>query len=184
VERRMVLIQALEYAEGARRMAAVMNAAAELESDVETRLILVQAVDGYRLADAPSRQAFFRAVESLDSDVERRLVLHAVADQGLAEGDGREAYFRVVGGLESDVERRLVLSSLLDESDNEATVISVLHSAAEMDSDTEKRLVLFQVPAASLRSPRVTAAYREVVEAMESDSERGLALRRLIDRGR
>jgi hypothetical protein len=48
-----------------------------------------------------------------------------------------------------------------------------------MDSDLEQRIVLTQVPASLLRSPRVTAAYRAVVDRMGSDHERAIALQRL-----
>jgi hypothetical protein len=183
-ETRLVLVHALEQANGGGRVAALLNAAVGMHSDTETRLVLNAVSARHRLADAASRQAFFRAVDGMESDTEVRLVLNAVADQRLAEGDGRDAFFRVVGGLRSDVERRLVLSPVLDGDPSEATVVSALHAAREMGSDVEKRLVLSQVPRSMLRAGRVTAAYRQVVDAMRSDTERRIALRRLADGGR
>lgn len=183
-ETRLVLFEAVNRAEGSGRLAALLGAATRMDSDVETRLVLNRVSERHRLADAASRQAFFRAVEGMDSDVERRLVLNAVANQQLANGDGREAFFRAVGEMESDVERRLVLSAVLGHSPSEATVVGALHSAREMSSDVEKRLVLTQVPRSMLRDGRVTAAYRAVVDAMRSDTERRIALNRLADGGR
>lgn len=180
-ERRLVLVQAVDRAEGAGRLAALLNAAVGMDSDTETRLVLIRVTERHRLMDAASRQAFFRAVDGMDSDTERRLVLIAVAEQRLAEGEGREAFFRAVSGMESDLERRLVLSSVLARDPAEATVVSALQAARGMSSDLEKRLVLSQVPRSMLRSGRVTAAYREVVDAMRSDSERRIALRHLAD---
>jgi hypothetical protein len=153
-------------------------------SDTETRLVLNRVAERHRLADAASRQAFFRAVGGMDSDTEIRLVLNAVAEQNLADGDARDAFFRAVGGMSSDVERRLVLASVLGHDPSEAAVVGALNSAAGMNSDVEKRLVLFQVPSGMLRNGRVTAAYRRVVYGMGSDTERGLALRRLAGGGR
>jgi hypothetical protein len=183
-ETRLVLVEAVDQAQGAGRLAALLSAAERMDSDVETRLVLNRVTERHRLADADSRQAFFRTAGGMSSDVETRLVLNAVAEQGLANGEGREGFFRVVDGMGSDVERRLVLSSVLERDPPEATVVSALHGARGMRSDTERRLVLFQVPASMLRNPRVTTAYRQVVDAMGSDSERGLALRRLAGGGR
>ncbi|HEX6038319.1 hypothetical protein [Longimicrobium sp.] len=178
-ETRLVLNEAVDHADGVGRLAALLDAAVGMESDTETRLVLNHVAQRRRLEDAASRAAFFRAVGGMESDTETRLVLNAVADQRLAEGEGREAFFGAVNGIGSDVERRLVLSSVLDDEPSEATVVAALRSAGAMDSDMEKRLVLMQVPSSMLRSQRVTAAYRQVVEAMDSDTERGLALRRL-----
>jgi hypothetical protein len=180
-ETRLVLVEAAEHAGGGGRLAALLNAAVRMDSDTETRLVLIRVGERHRLADAASRQAFFRAVGGIQSDVETRLVLISVADQQLANGDGREAFFRAVGGMDSDVERRLVLSSVLSHRPTEATVVSALSSTREMGSDVEKRLVLSQVPSSMLRNRRVTAAYRGVVDAMRSDSERRIALSRLVD---
>ncbi len=183
-ETRLVLSEAVPYASGTGRLAALLNAAVGMDSDTETRLVLNRVAERHRLADAASRDAFFRAVQGMDSDTEVRLVLNAVADQHLANGDGRAAFFRAVGGMSSDVERRLVLSAVLSRDPSEAAVLGALGSAAAMHSDVEKRLVLFQVPPSLLRSGRVSAAYRRVVDGMGSDTERGLALRRLAGGGR
>jgi hypothetical protein len=182
-ETRLVLSEAVDHASGAGRLAALLDAAVGMDSDTETRLVLNRVADRHRLADAASRDAFFRAVGGIGSDTETRLVLIAVADQRLAEG-GREAYFRAVDGIGSDTERRLVLTSVLERDPSEATVVGALRSAAGMRSDVEKRLVLMQVPSSMLRAGRVTSAYRQVVDAMRSDHERGLALRRLAASGR
>ena len=183
-ETRLVLVEAVDQANGGGRLAALLDAAVGMESDTETRLVLIRAAERHRLADAAARQAFFRAVGRIRSDTEARLVLISVADQRLAEGDGREAFFRAVSGIESNVERRLVLTSVLGQRPSEATVVSALQSARGMSSDVEKRLVLSQVPSSMLRNGRVTAAYRGVVGAMRSDSERRIALNRLVDGGR
>ncbi|HEY0017314.1 MAG TPA: hypothetical protein VGC13_13470 [Longimicrobium sp.] len=179
VETRLVLTQAADRAGGGARLAALLRAAEGIDSDVETRLVLTHVSRRHRLADAASREAFFRAVGGLESDVERRLVLNAVADERLAEGPSREAFFRAVGEMDSDVERRLVLSQVMRGDAPEATVIAAIHSAGQMSSDVEKRLVLTQVPSAHLRGARVASAYRRVAEAMRSQTERRLALRRL-----
>lgn len=183
-ERRLVLIDAVGHADDAGRVAAVLGAAQGMDSDTETRLVLIRVTERHRLEDAASRQAFFRAVEGMSSDLERRLVLNVLAEQNVANGEGREAFFRVLGAMDSDTERRLVLSSVLARDPSEAAVVSALQSARQMGSDTERRLVLFQVPSSMLRNPRVTTAYRQVVDAMGSDTERGLALRRLASGGR
>lgn len=180
-ETRLVLMEAVDQAGGSGRLAALLGAAARMDSDVETRLVLNQVAQRQRLADGPSRQAFFRAVEGMRSDVEVRLVLTAVADQQLANGDGREAFFRVVDGMGSDVERRLVLSTVLAQAPSSATVVGALRSAGEMGSDVEKRLVLGHVPRSMLRDRQVMAAYRAVVDGMRSDGERRIALSRLVD---
>lgn len=182
-ETRLVLMDAVDQAEGAGRLAALLGAAEGMDSDVETRLVLNRVTDRRRVADGAALQAFFRVVEGMSSDVERRLVLSSAVEQGLADGEGRDAFFRALDRMGSDVERRLVLSSVLSRGPSEATVVGALNSARQIGSDTERRLVLFQVPSSMLRNPRVTAAYRRVVDAMGSDTERGMALRRLAGGG-
>lgn len=184
VETRLVLMEAVERAGDGRRMAAVLQAARRIDSDVETRLVLRRVAEHGRLADASTREAFFDVVDGIHSDVERRLVLNAAAGHGVADGPSRDAFFRAVGAMRSDVERRLVLANVLRGDAPEATVVAALASAAEMRSDVEKRLVLSAVPGARLGSPRVAAAYRRVIDAMRSDTERRIALRRLADGGR
>jgi hypothetical protein len=183
-ETRLVLVEAVDQADGGGRLAALLNAAVGMDSDTETRLVLIRVTERHRLANAASRAAFFRVVGGIQSDVESRLVLISVAEQQVANGEGREAFFRAVGGLDSDVERRLVLTSVLGRQPSESTVVDALQSAREMGSDVEKRIVLSQVPSSMLRNRRVTGAYREVVDAMRSDSERRIALSRLVDGGR
>lgn len=183
VETRLVLTHATDHARDGARLAALLRAAEGIDSDVETRLVLNHVSRQHRLADAASREAFFRAVGGMGSDVERRLALNAVADERLADGGSREAFFRAVGQMDSDVERRLVLSQVMRGDTPEATVVAAIQSAGQMNSDVEKRLVLTQVPSTHLRSARVASAYRRVVDAMRSDTERRIALRRL-DGGR
>jgi hypothetical protein len=179
VETRLVLTNATGRARDGARLAALLRAAEGIDSDVETRLVLTHVARHHRLADGATREAFFRVVGGMGSDVERRLVLNAVIDDRMAEGSSRDAFFRAVGAMDSDVERRLVLSQLMRGDAPESTVVSAIHSAGQMSSDVEKRLVLSQVPTAHLRSARVVAAFRRVLDGMSSDSERRIALRRL-----
>lgn len=176
-ETRLVLTEAAAQAGDGARLAALLRAAEGMDSDVETRLVLSHVAGRHRLTDTAARDAFFRVVAGMSSDVERRLVLNAVTDA--ADGGGRDAFFRAVNEFDSDVERRLVLSRVLREDAPEATVLAAIAAAGEMRSDVEKRLVLSAVPAARLRSPRVAAAYRRVAQAMSSDTERRLVMRRL-----
>lgn len=178
VETRLVLMEAVDRAGDGARVASVLRAAQGIDSDVETRLVLNRVTERHRLADAASRDAFFRAVAGMGSDVERRLVLTGAADERLARGPSREAFFRAVSEFDSDVERRIVLTRILDDA-SEATSIAAIVSAGEMGSDVEKRIVLSQVPATQLRSARVAAAYRRVADAMRSDVERRMVMRRL-----
>jgi hypothetical protein len=175
-ERRIVLVHAMEHARGEGAMRAILEAAGEMDSDMETRIVLHHALDRGRLAGG-AQHAFFRAVEGMDSDMERRIVLTRWLERGGGTPDA--AFFRALDAMDSDMERRIVLTQLLRGASSEATTVAALHSAARMDSDMEKRIVLAQVPAAQLRNGRVTAAYRAVVDRMDSDQERGIALRRL-----
>jgi hypothetical protein len=175
VDRRMVLVNAMEHARGEGAMQAILEAAGGMDSDVETRFVLHRALDRGRLAGG-AQQAFFRAVDGMDSDVERRMVLTRWLERG---GTADAAFFRALDGVDSDVERRIVLTQVLRGAPAEASTVAALHSAGRMDSDMEKRIVLAQVPAAQLRNGRVTAAYRAVVDRMGSDHERAIALQRL-----
>lgn len=180
VETRLVLMEAVDQASDATRIAAVLRAAQGIDSDVETRLVLTRVTERHRFSDSASRDAFFRTVGGLGSDVERRIVLTGAADERLADGPSREAFFRAVHEFDSDVERRIVLTQVL-RNVSEATAISAIQSAGEMNSDVEKRIVLTQVPSSRLRTARVAATYRRVAVAMRSDVERRMVMRRLDD---
>ena len=177
VERRIVLVHAMEHARGDGAMPAILNAAGEMDSDVETRIVLHRALERGAVTGA-ARTAFLRAVDGIGSDVERRIVLTRWVERGMG-GEADAGFFRAVDGMDSDVERRIVLTRVLDRSPSQATIVAALNSAARMDSDVEKRMVLMRVPDSQLRNPRVTAAYRAVVDRMNSDHERSTALRRL-----
>ena len=179
MERRIVLVHALEHARGEGAMQAILEAAGGLDSDMETRIVLHRALERGPLPGG-AQQAFFRAVDGMNSDMERRIVLTRWLERG---GTPDAAFFRALDGIDSDMERRIVLTQLLRGSPGEASTVAALHSAARMDSDMEKRIVLGQVPAAQLRNQRVTAAYRAVVERMDSDHERAIALQRLARGG-
>jgi hypothetical protein len=178
VETRLVLMEAVDQAGDATRIAAVLRAAEGIDSDVETRLVLTRVTERHRLSDSASRDAFFRAVGGLGSDVERRIVLTGAADERLADGPSREVFFRAVHEFDSDVERRIVLTQVLRDA-SEATSIAAIQSAGEMNSDVEKRIVLTAVPSSRLHTARVAAAYRRVADAMRSDVERRMVMRRL-----
>ena len=177
VETRLVLTQVTQrhrLADAASRDA-FFRAVGGMRSDVERRIVLTGAADG-RLADGPSRDAFFRVVDAFDSDVERRIVLTQVLRD--ASEATTLAAVRATGEMSSDVERRIVLTQILRDA-SEATAIAAIQSAGGMNSDVEKRIVLTQVPSSRLRSARVAAAYRRVADAMRSNSERQMVMRRL-----
>jgi hypothetical protein len=175
MERRIVLVHAMEHARGEGAMQAILEAAGGLDSDMETRIVLHRALERGRLPGG-AEHAFFRAVDGMESDMERRIVLTRWLERG---GASDAAFFRALDEMDSDMERRIVLTQVLRGSPGEAATVAALHSAARMDSDMEKRIVLGQVPADHLRNRRVTAAYRAVVDRMDSDHERAIALRRL-----
>ncbi|HEX8394095.1 MAG TPA: hypothetical protein VF665_17260 [Longimicrobium sp.] len=178
-ERRLVLTHAIEHGASGRNMAALLEAAGGMESDTETRLVLTSALSGNRL-DASSRAAFFRVVDGIGSDVERRLVLTSMIRRGMDDG-AVSGVAAAVGRMRSDTERRLVLSNLLDSGLTPAQTAVALGAVMPMRSDAEKRIVLSQVPSAQFRDSRVNAAYRRVLDSMSSDSERSIALRRLVN---
>ena len=174
-ERRIVLIHAMEHERGEGAMRAILDAAGGMDSDTETRIVLHHALARGPLT-GEAQQAFFRSMDRMESDLERRIVLTRWVERGGA-ADG--AFFGTLDRIESDLERRIVLTQLLRGSPSEASTVAALHSAAKMDSDLEKRIVLTQVPAGQFRNRRVTAAYRAVVDRMHSDHERAIALQRL-----
>jgi hypothetical protein len=144
-----------------------------MSSDVETRLVLVEAAgqarDGARMA------ALLRAAEGMESDVETRLVLNHVSSRGrLPEGAARDAFFRVVGGMSSDVERRLVLNAVTDAADGTSRD-AFFRAVDAFDSDVERRLVLSQVLRDDTPEATVIAAIAAAGE-MNSDVEKRLVL--------
>lgn len=145
-----------------------------MDSDVETRLVLFEAVD--RAGDGARMAAVLRAAERIDSDVETRLVLNRVTQRHrLADAAARDAFFRAVGGMGSDVERRLVLHEVADDGLADGPSRDAFFRAvAAFDSDVERRLVLSRVLGDA--SETTTIAAIQSAGGMDSDVEKRLVL--------
>jgi hypothetical protein len=143
-------------------------------SDVETRLVLMEAVD--RAGDGARMTSVLRAAEHIDSDVETRLVLNRVTERHrLSDAASRDAFFRAVGGLGSDVERRIVLTAVADERLADGPSRDAFFRAvSEFRSDVERRIVLTQV----LRDAPEATAISAIQSAgqMGSDVEKRIVL--------
>lgn len=88
-------------------MAAALEAAAGIGSDYELASFLRSVAERRLIDQAP--EPFFRAVETLDSDYERRRALDAVADLDGLPADTLAAVLTASAGIDSDYE----LASLL-----------------------------------------------------------------------
>lgn len=145
-----------------------------MDSDVETRLVLFDAVD--RAEDGARVAAVLRAAERIDSDVETRLVLNRVNERHrLADAASRDAFFRAVGGMGSDVERRLVLNAAVEDGLADGPSRDAFFRAVSaFDSDVERRLVLSHVLRAA--SEAATIAAIQSAGEMSSDVEKRLVL--------
>lgn len=143
-------------------------------SDVETRLVLMDAID--RARDGARLASVLRVAGGMDSDVETRLVLNrATGRHRLSDAASRDAFFRAVGGLGSDVERRLVLSAVADDGlADGASREAFFRAVAAFDSDVERRLVLTRI----LRnaSEATTLSAIQSAGGMSSDVEKRLVL--------
>lgn len=163
---------AMSNAEFARVMADVGR---RMQSDTETRLVLVEAIDqaggGGRIA------AVLEAAGSIESDTETRLVLTRAADGNrLADAAARQAFFRAVGGIGSDTETRLVLNAVADQRLANGDGREAFFRAVDgIGSDVERRLVLSSVLGHEPSEATVVAALRSA-RGMSSDIEKRLVL--------
>jgi hypothetical protein len=142
-EKRLVLSNAAGGAQSAARLAAFLQTAGTLGSDVETRLVLSRVAASNSLDDGAARQAFFAAVDRVDSDVERRLILTPILRRPSVSRALVLSTLRATRGIDSDVEKRLVLTQIpaarLGDDELSRTFMEV---ARTIDSDVERSLVL------------------------------------------
>ena len=143
VEKRLVLTNASAGAQSAPRLAALLQTAGTLDSDVETRLVLGRVATSGSLEDAAARQAFFAAVDRVDSDVERRLILSPIIRRPAVSRALLMGTLRAARGIDSDVEKRLVLTQVpaarLEDDEISRAYMDV---ARTIGSDVERSLVL------------------------------------------
>jgi hypothetical protein len=151
------------------------DAGRRMQSDTETRLVLIAAVDQAR--DGTRLAALLRAAEGIESDTETRLVLNAVSEGHRLDDDAsREAFFHAVQGIGSDTEARLVLNAVAEQHLADGPSRDAFFRAVdEIGSDVERRLVLSSVLEGGAPEATVLAALRSTRE-MSSDTEKRLVL--------
>ena len=144
-------------------------------SDVETRIVLMEALDHARESDRVA--AVLRAAGGIDSDVETRIVLHQAVSGGRLEGAGaREAFFSALRRIDSDVETRIVLHSAAGQRLYEGSSRDAYFRAVEsMGSDVERRIVLSTLLSGDAEEGTVVAALHSA-RGMGSDVEKRIVL--------
>jgi hypothetical protein len=120
----------------------VFDAAAKLDSDGEKARLLAEGA-GEIPADAVVRRAWFRAVDTINSDGEHRLALQALLKQNGRDREALVAIIRSAGKIASDGEKANILARVAGDCPDDDTVISSLIDAAQtLRSDGEYRRVI------------------------------------------
>jgi hypothetical protein len=123
-------------------LAAMLDAAATIGSDGEAASLLARVAREEPLADERAREAFFRAVDGIDSDGEMARVLTAALRRPEARDDVVRAVIGATESIRSDGERARVLVAVPDRSLRSAAVRAAMREALEeMDSDGERQRV-------------------------------------------
>ena len=173
-----------EFAIDDKNMKQTLERAAKIESDYELRLLLTAVMAEGNLSKK-NQKLFIKAVGSMESDYEMRLALTLFAHQSDLDKDITSDLLDTVGKIEGDYERRLALSSIIDQGNlTDDLWLKVIKLAERIEGDYEKRLILSQIEDDLPYNDRLTAAWREAVQSIESEDERDRvgSLRGLIDK--
>ena len=127
---------ALSGADAAQALAA---AAATIEGDYETRLVIEAAAA--RLKDADIAAAAIAAAGVIEGAHERRLAIEKIAENLPSSSDQWLPLIALVTGVDSDHERRLAVEALADrDPENSETRAALAAAAASIKSEHDRRL--------------------------------------------
>ena len=142
-EKRAALASLLDHPSlGAGELAAILDAAATIDSDGELASLLTRMAREESLADGRVRQAFFRAAESIESDGEMARVLLAALRRAEARDDVVRAAVLASNAIRSDGERARVLIAVPDRSLRSSAIRAAMRDALDgIRSDGERQRV-------------------------------------------
>ena len=154
---------------------AIGQAAGDIDSDYELRVVLAEAAEA-RQFGAASTTAFANAVRSLGSDYERRVAVTSLLGRGALPTSALRTVLSAAKGMSSSYEMRVILTSLAKQRALDAEAIGLYADAvASMTSDYERRVALVAVLDRDLDDRSLAALIRATRE-MRSDYERRVAL--------
>jgi hypothetical protein len=179
-EKRVALSTALEGSPDAEELAAILDAAATINSDGDRSGVLARVAREHSLDDARVRTAFFRAAGGIDSDGDLSRVLLAELVGGGARGEVLAAALRASDGISSDGDLSRVLLAVLRHPEAGADVVaSAVRASERISSDGDRARVLIAVPDRALRTAPVRAAVHRSLQGIRSGGDRERVERRL-----
>lgn len=154
---------------------AIAQAAGDIDSDYELRVVLAEAAEA-RQFGAASTTAFANAVRSLGSDYERRVAVTALLGRGTLPTSALRTVLSAAKGMSSSYEMRVILTALAKQRALDAEAIGLYADAvASMSSDYERRVALVAILDRDLDDRSLAALFRATRE-MRSDYERRVVL--------
>lgn len=166
-----------EQLEDPQLRATYFKAVASLDSDFERGRVLKAALTGDTVPLAVS-VAVLEALSEMHSDFEAVNVLEQVAAHWHEDDAEREAYFAAVNDLDSDFETRRALTVLASREDILLlTVIELLRSIGQMDSDFEKSHLLITLIPHCVVEEELQDAFELAADTIDSEFEYGRVMK-------
>ena len=162
--------------------AAIIAAAAEIESSTDRRLVLTRLLEKSDLS-ADNVVAILRATQTMDSDTDKRLVLErAIVHHALPANPLTHAFYETLRTFTSSTDQRLVMTRLLETRRLDSACLALLFQhLPRLGSDTDERLVLTKAVETQPMDGDARAAFLAAARAMDSDTDRTVALTALMD---
>ena len=155
---------------------AIGQAAQQIDSDYELRVVLSDVADEKLFADAATL-AFANAVRSLQSDYERRVAITTLVSRNKQLPSS--ALRAVIGAAQSTTspyEMRVILTTLADQRALDAELLATyVEAVGRINSDYERRVALTAILERELDARALAAVFR-ASRTMTSDYERRLVL--------
>ncbi|HEX2211574.1 MAG TPA: M56 family metallopeptidase [Longimicrobium sp.] len=161
--------------------AAIIAAAAEIESSTDRRLVLTRLLEKSDLS-ADNVVAILRATQTMDSDTDKRLVLErAIVHHALPANPLTHAFYETLRTFTSSTDQRLVMTRLLETRRLDSACLALLFQhLPRLGSDTDERLVLTKAVETQPMDGDARAAFLAAARAMESDTDRTVTLTALM----
>jgi beta-lactamase regulating signal transducer with metallopeptidase domain len=160
-----------------------MNRAARIDSDHEKAQLLIEVGDLY--TSEPLRQSYFDAVNSMNSDHERRRVLSKLLAETRPDPRFVVQAGRSIERIQSDHEKAQVLKEALANVtlDDPEAYRALMRATASINSDHEKANVLISMLKSHTPSGAPLDEFMRVAGNIQSDHEKARVLHTAAERG-
>ncbi|HEX2077777.1 MAG TPA: M56 family metallopeptidase [Longimicrobium sp.] len=178
------LLRAMENRQDPGLYAEIIRAAEDIRSSSDRRVVLSTLLAKRDLSH-DNVVAIIAATRTMGSDTDKRVVLESAVRHGSFRANPMpHAFYETMRTFSSATDQRVVLTTLLSARRLDTVCLELIFQhLPRLGSDTDERVVLLHAVQTQRIEGSARQAYLAAARAMDSDTERSLALSRLMDAG-